>query len=510
MKRQLSLLLLLIAAMTSWTSVFAQSDEEYNAALNSIENNAAYYIKVDWGNSTEYLTREGKLTEFKKQAGVFKFRKTSGGAAYGYGYRIDSGGLRFTNPPGTTNTYLSCGYINTTTDDRYDWDTQVLFLNSNGKYAVRATNAKSGNESGSWSYVAGTFWTVDGGNAEYSRTPQYIWQLEKKYTAEEVEQLEQATVTMQSWIPTIQTDAGLVKNASQYTSNAKDPEEGSYEALLDGKYETFFHSTWHNYTNGDHYLQATLTEPVQKFEFYYKKRSQNNNNRPTIIIISASNDGSNFIVTQVIDSGLPVDESVIDYISDVIDLGASYKYVRFTVTDTNNGDMGMGDHVFFTFSEFYMLPNTTLVTNALDMLKSGTPLYALDLSKFNSINQSLGQISGVVTVTYKLVEAAGTVVSTKDVVQEPYSNVDVPVELTSIDYYDYEVTGTIGDTNCEIIVKRTYKQGLVLALSDLRNDKAYTITCERGKFLTKDGFLAFHLRHPQQRRQLLSLQHRGR
>ena len=481
----------MLATMMSWTSVFAQ--DQYEAALASIEDNAAYYIKTDWGGVTYYLKTDGTLTSSKALAGVFKFRKTKGGYFWEYGFRIDSGGIRFTNPHGPYDSNMTNGCLNTTTDDRVDWDTQVLFLDTSGRYAVRSTNAEGGGEPGHWSYVADAFWTVNAGpRAEYSFTPAYVWQIEKKYNPDEVRQLEQASITMQSWITTIQTGSGLVRDASKYTSNAKDPVEGSYEALLDGKYETFFHSTWHSSNDplADHYLQAELTQPTRKFQFYYKKRSQNNNNRPTTIVISASNDGTNFTDKQTINSGLPTAESVTDYLSDVIDLGASYKYVRFTVTATNNGDR-VGLHVFFTFSEFYMMPNTpSAIANALAMLKAGTPTYAVDLAQFNNINKALGQLMGVVTVTYKLVEADGTVVSTKEVVQEANSDVDVPVEFINEVFYDYEITGTVGSTDCEIIIKRTYKQGLVQALSDLRNTKAYTIACDRGKFLTKNGYLA--------------------
>ncbi|MBO4550922.1 MAG: discoidin domain-containing protein, partial [Bacteroidaceae bacterium] len=435
---------------------------------------------------------DGTLTDAKNLAGIFKFRKTSGGAVYGFGYRIDSGGTRFTNPKSTHNSDLTLGSINTTTADRVDWDTQVLFLNSSGKYAVRATNSAGGGSEGSWSYVAGTYWTVNAGPlAEYSFTASFVWELEKKYDVSEVLLYEEAQSTMQTWIPGIQASAGLVRDASYYTSNAKDPVEGSYANLLDGDYTTFFHSTWHssNDPQADHYLQAELAEPTQKFQFYYKKRSQNNDNRPTTIVISASNDGTSFTDVQTISSGLPTSETVIDYLSDVIDLGAAYKYVRFTVTATNNGAK-TGNHVFFTFSEFYMMPNTPEVADALAMIKAGTPTYMVDLDEFTNVQSALMAASNSVTVTYKLVEADGTVVSTKVVVQEANSEVTVPVEFINEIFYDYEVTGTVGSTDCEIIVKRTFKEGLVVSLDDLSNAKAYTITCDRGKFLTKDGYLA--------------------
>ena len=182
------------------------------------------------------------------------------------------------------------------------------------------------------------------------------------------------------WVSTIQGAEGLVTDAANYISNAKESSEGSYAALLDGEYTTFFHSTWNNGPNEDHYLQATLSEPVDAFYFYFKKRSQNQANRPTSITISASNDGSSFTEITTINSGLPTTSDVLDYTSNKISLGASYQYVRFTVTATNTGAQSNG-HVFFTFSEFYMLPSNSHVDGAISTLK--TLPYAWELTSDN-------------------------------------------------------------------------------------------------------------------------------
>lgn len=176
--------------------------------------------------------------------------------------------------------------------------------------------------------------------------------------------------TVQGWITTIQSAEGLVTDASNYTSNAKESSEGTYPALLDGIYETYFHSSWNNAPNEDHYLQATLPEAVDAFYFYFKKRSQNQANRPTSITISGSNDGSNFTEVTTINSGLPTANDVLDYASSKINLGASYKYIRFTVTATNTGAKA-NNHVFFTFSEFYILPSNEHVDDAMTFYLSG-------------------------------------------------------------------------------------------------------------------------------------------
>ncbi len=96
-----------------------------------------------------------------------------------------------------------------------------------------------------------------------------------------------------------------------------------------------------------------------------------------------------------------------------------------------------------------------------------------------------------ITVSYQLTESDGTPVGdpvTKK--QEANSEVSVPASFTSIAYYDYVTTGTIGDEDCTITVTRSFKAGVVHSLADLSNAKAYTIRCDRGAFLTKDGYLA--------------------
>lgn len=67
----------------------------------------------------------------------------------------------------------------------------------------------------------------------------------------------------------IQEYTELITNASQFSSPFSDSEEGtSFEALIDNKPSTYWHSDWH--PNGDalpnhtHYLQVELNEPVHE------------------------------------------------------------------------------------------------------------------------------------------------------------------------------------------------------------------------------------------------------
>ncbi|MBO7068945.1 MAG: discoidin domain-containing protein [Bacteroidaceae bacterium] len=490
MRKILSLLLLPLATMMAWTGAYAQTDAEYEAALAAISDGGVYYVKSDVGGTYYYLKGDGTLTETQTDAAKFIFEKTAG-AKYGFGFKLNNNGKFFSNPPGTSDSNLECGYISTSTRGDASWEAQVFFL-KDGKYAVRAGNVE---DTGSWSHVASSYWTVVVGDvgpvAQYQWDANYCWELEEDAFAEQ--QLA-ASNTVKTWPWFVQSAKGLVKDAGKFYSNAKESSEGTYEALLDNVYTSFFHSSWSASVGETHYLQAELSKATQNIQFYFKKRSQNNNNRPTTIVVSASNDGESFTEITTLDSDLPTEEAVTDYLSNVLDLGAAYKYVRFTVTATNNGAKNGGDEMFFTFSEFYVFPavNNDVATafNTYTAM-SWMDLTASDVTTITTADQTLKSAFSTVNVTYELYEADGTtLVTSQTVVQEPNTEVNVPTTLTSNSFYEYATTGTVGSSDCTIKIVRTLKAGYVGSLADLSNSKAYTIICDRGKFLTKDDHLA--------------------
>ena len=505
--RKIKLLFAAVLSMIAWTGVMAQTAAEYEAALAAISDGACYRISVNVDGTKYYVTSDGTLSSSLGENGLFIFNKiteTSGDGPYvvaeglpAVGIQMTStAGKRFTNAPLSNNkAVLDVTNFSTSTNNRAPWESQVLFL-KDGKFAIRACNTIY--EESGWKDAGRVFWTYKVAEAavtpQYTYDPAYVWNIEQDEFATSQYA---AKNTVQAWPVYIQSAAGLVKDASKYISNAKSSAEGSYEALLDGDYATYFHSTYSNGPDADHYLQAELSEATQKFEFYYKKRSQNNNNRPTKIVISGGNsaDGE-FTDVKTIDSGLPTEESTIDYMSSQIDLGAAYKFVRFTIPETNNNAQN-NNHVFFTFSEFYMFPGedaAVAVANKYNeySAKAWTEFTEADVEQINTIDRNLKSAISTINVTYALYEADGTtLVSKQTVVQKPYSEINVPSTLVSQPlFYDYNVTGTIGETDCEIKIVRTLKPEVVGALAELSNAKAYTIACDRGKLLTKDGYLA--------------------
>ena len=168
----------------------------------------------------------------------------------------------------------------------------------------------------------------------------------------------------------LQENAGLVQNTCElYTSNhPSDDEESSTCNLADGIYTTYFTSDENN-TSEEHYLQAEFETPVSSFYFYIKANLQRADARPTKITLSGSNDGTTF--TQI---GQPIETGLGDalfFSSDVINCGATYKYLRFTVNSVNEGNKA------FTMSEFYIMPENADVEHCVSTIKKfyGTALY---------------------------------------------------------------------------------------------------------------------------------------
>lgn len=151
---------------------------DYFRALGDINPGGQYCITTTYSGTKYFLTGDGHLTSDEMNAGVFTFSRVEG-ATYTYGFNLlDS---YFTNPSQTNGSVIfNSGCIRTdASNKRKDWEAQVFFKNSAGKYAIRATNA---NGSGNWEAASKTYWTVNSGTngpvAEYSASMNYVWNLE--------------------------------------------------------------------------------------------------------------------------------------------------------------------------------------------------------------------------------------------------------------------------------------------------------------------------------------------
>lgn len=170
----------------------------------------------------------------------------------------------------------------------------------------------------------------------------------------------------------MQKTYGLVQDGSKYYSNYMESTEGSYEALVDGNDNTYFHSSWSaGGTDADpkHYLRAELSKETTNFYFITKRRMDNNNNRPTSILVEGCNepDGTYETIT-TISEGLPTVENDYFYFSNKITSETAYKYIRFTPQTTSPAQTR-----FFTYSEFYVIEANAETEAAMNAVKG---LYA--------------------------------------------------------------------------------------------------------------------------------------
>ncbi len=190
----------------------------------------------------------------------------------------------------------------------------------------------------------------------------------------------------------------LITDAAQISSNSNSG-DGTIAGLIDGDKNTIFHSFWstdmqkaditadewiasmdavesldHTGT-GYHNLQVKLNEPVKSFYFQYYGRNSDWHDNPNDIQIFATNDDElgastdnadqdSWTAITELNEGFPEDVVVLEtpYTSPTIELGDSYKYIRFVVRNTthagkvdtrvfNNPDV---TGITFNLSEFQM------------------------------------------------------------------------------------------------------------------------------------------------------------
>ncbi len=156
--------------------------QAYEKALAAVEDGGNYRIFTAVEGKKYYVTADGLLTNVADDGGIFTITKVTGGSYKEYGYKIDSGSKRFTNPPLKDNVAdLTTKVFATTTNNRNDWEAQVLFLNEEGMYAIRSCNTAEATSS--WGDAGRTYWTYV---VEEAPTPQYTYELTYNWMLESV------------------------------------------------------------------------------------------------------------------------------------------------------------------------------------------------------------------------------------------------------------------------------------------------------------------------------------
>ena len=159
----------------------------YFRALATIEAGKEYVVSTTINGTKYYLTTGGKLTASDSDAGIFLMQQGQSGAynrSYYFTWKSGNTTYTFTSPnknTGANGTFSSDNNILTRSKDRNSaYDCPVLLLNSNGKFAIRATNVATSSDSN----VADTYWSVKNSTATtpmagYKKgVADYIWSIE--------------------------------------------------------------------------------------------------------------------------------------------------------------------------------------------------------------------------------------------------------------------------------------------------------------------------------------------
>lgn len=257
---------------------------DYDRALVSIEDAKNYSVFTEVDGQKYYVTADGKLTNDESARGAFGFQKVNG-AQYAEGFLLNSqNNTRFSNPYTTTEAALTNGSLNISTNNRTDWEAQVFFQNTDGKYAVRATNAKYNGETSGWAWIGNTYWTANAGEegplAEYQWEPNYIWQLEENQIVdvalnlvleEKVIATENASIAVGT-APTVpaafKSNADVVaayKGLVYFEKDVDTIEEGTTEVNFTAQSaisESFAKAKWFNMNiRGAYWVNMDETEP---------------------------------------------------------------------------------------------------------------------------------------------------------------------------------------------------------------------------------------------------------
>ena len=195
MKKGYLFLMMLFVQLIMGGMAFAADPpkSEYDAAIAAIPS-GAYYITTEVDGVKYYVTASGSLEEryegIDASEGLFTINQDKGGALYDVGWHIEGANGHFTNTTlDGSKAVLNYGSFRLDTgNNRHDWESQVFFMNEEGKIAIRSCNTGYGESS--WADAGRAFWTyqVDevgevvwgdyGPLPGYSYEPAYIWTLE--------------------------------------------------------------------------------------------------------------------------------------------------------------------------------------------------------------------------------------------------------------------------------------------------------------------------------------------
>ncbi len=120
---------------------------------------------------------------------------------------------------------------------------------------------------------------------------------------------------------------------------------------IDNDPNTTYHSAWNVSSSDNHYLQIDLgaEATLNAFELNYTTRMSGNNGAPYEMTVAGSNDGENFTTISCLskdDKYFPLPNSNAKSYSRIFAANEAYRYLRFTVTKSPNGNNSFGMSTF--------------------------------------------------------------------------------------------------------------------------------------------------------------------
>ena len=167
----------------------------------------------------------------------------------------------------------------------------------------------------------------------------------------------------------------LITSATQFTSNAKESTEGSYEALLDGDDRTFFHTAWSVSTGAEAHNLQVLVPGNELTELWVKYQARNAggayNDRPTKMSIyggTVAEDGTVTYETTAF-ANLTTADGIGETAGEFrFTADKAYDAFKFEVHETVMSDNTVGNK-WFTYGEFQMY-SQALTPAELEMTES--------------------------------------------------------------------------------------------------------------------------------------------
>ena len=149
---------------------------------------------------------------------------------------------------------------------------------------------------------------------------------------------------------------GLITDASQLSSNAIEPTQGSLAALIDNNLTTYFSSTWSqdNATGAKHYLQIDLNDAYKQIALKYSERQMDENNgSPVTLHVYATNTPED--ENSWIDFGTKTCTYYYLGSTGLLPLNfgdTAYRHIRLMVEETTGNSQTNGN-LFFYWSELH-------------------------------------------------------------------------------------------------------------------------------------------------------------